>query len=122
MQDSNDNLYYIWLTEIKGIGAITGRKLLNIFKSPQKIYESNIDELLQTKVIGNEKAKQIIESKDLTKPKAILKACKDKNIKISNIPDNIFPDPYSLAVSSSGNFPFPQIPSASDLTSESQTG
>ena len=92
MDTNNENLYYIWLTQIKGVGAITGRKLLSIFKSPEKIYELNMEELLQADGIGMERARQIIQSKDLTKAKAILKSCYDKNIKISNINDNIFPN------------------------------
>lgn len=90
--DNYDNLYYLWLTQIEGVGNIIGKKLLNIFKSPEKIYNLKIDDLLQIQVIGRERAKRIFQSKDLTKAKVILKSCCEKNIKISNINDNIFPD------------------------------
>jgi len=92
MDNNSESLYYIWLTQIKGVGVITVRKLLNIFKSPEKIYKSNIDDLIEIEGIGIEKSKLIIQSKDLTKAEAILKSCYDKNIKISNINDNYFPE------------------------------
>lgn len=90
--NNDDNLYYIWLTQIKGVGTIIGKKLLNIFKSPEKIYNLKIDDLLQVQGIGRERAKRIFQSKELTKAKVILKSCSEKNIKISNINDDIFPD------------------------------
>lgn len=49
------------LTELKGVGSKTINKLLKHFKSIKKVKEASIEEL--EKVVGNQKAKLIIENK-----------------------------------------------------------
>ncbi|MBC2581956.1 DNA-processing protein DprA [Clostridium sp. DJ247] len=85
-------LYYIWLTQIKGIGAIISKKLIDRFKSAEVIYNLDLEELLTVEGIGTETAKKIIESRSLTSAKNILKNCNDKEIKITIIDDDTFPE------------------------------
>ena len=52
------NRYWIWLSLIKGLGAIKKKKLLEIYKTPENIYKLDKDELLKIEGIG-EKLGQI---------------------------------------------------------------
>lgn len=92
MDTAYDYLYYIWLTQINGIGPAIARNLLKILKSPEIIYNSKLEDLLSVAGVGIETAQKIIGNRDLSKAKSILKVCSDKHIKISIIDDNIFPD------------------------------
>lgn len=89
--DNINYLYYIWLTQIKGVGPIIGKKLIDRFKSPKAIYNLTFKELLDIEGVGTEIAKKIIESRDLTSAEAILKNCNYKGIKITVIDDDTFP-------------------------------
>ncbi|KZL89734.1 DNA-processing protein DprA [Clostridium magnum] len=89
--DNINYLYYIWLTQIKGVGPIIGQKLMDRFKSPKAIYNLTFEKLLDIEGVGAGVAKKIIESRDLTSAEAILKECNDKGIKITVIDDETFP-------------------------------
>lgn len=90
--DNINHLYYIWLTQIKGVGPIIGRRLIDKFKSPKIIYNLNLEELAVIEGVGTEIAKKIIKARDLTSAEAILKKCNDKGIKITVIDDDTFPE------------------------------
>lgn len=89
----NDNLiYWIWLTQIKGIGPITARILIDKFKEPICVYEANIEKLIEIKGIGESIATVILNSKDLSFAKEIFNKCKKLNVKIVTIKDKLYPD------------------------------
>lgn len=48
-------LYWIWLTQIKGVGPKRQRLLLEKFNTPENIYRASFKELLQCPGIGNSK-------------------------------------------------------------------
>lgn len=84
-------LYYIWLSGIKGIGPIIGRRLICKLGSPEVVFNSNLDELLKVEGIGKEIGSSIFNNKDLHEAEKILEVCKEKNIGISVYNDDIFP-------------------------------
>jgi len=90
--DYDKYLYYLWLNGINGIGPVTAKSLLNKFKTSQNVYNANLEELLQIQGIGKEIATKITRAKDLTKAKDILELCKSKEINITVIDDEIFPN------------------------------
>ena len=90
--DYDKYLYYVWLTGIRGIGSIISKMLLNEFITPENIYNAKLEELLQIKGIGKEISKNILQSKEISKAKDILKLCKSKNINITVIDDDAFPE------------------------------
>lgn len=90
MKDNN-LLYYLWLTNIKGIGAVTCRKLINYFGKPEIIYNSGIEELTKVNGIGKETANSIYSNRDIIKAEKILEGCREKNIEISVYNDELFP-------------------------------
>lgn len=84
-------LYWIWLTNIKGIGPFASKILLEKFKEVKYIYEACKDELIQLKGIGEATANLIVTSKDLYIANNILDKCKKLNIKILTYTDELYP-------------------------------
>lgn len=84
-------LYWIWLTQIKGVGPKRQRLLLEKFNTPANIYRASFKELLQCPGIGNSTAKSIIEERSLEKAKSILDSINDLNIKLLTLDDPLYP-------------------------------
>lgn len=84
-------LFYVWLNELKGIGPVISRKLLNKFILPENIYNANINELKEVDGIGEETAQRIFEAKNLNRAENILSECNRKNINITTYNEDIFP-------------------------------
>lgn len=78
----NELIYWIWLSEVKGIGPVLARSLLQKFKTPNCVYNAEEDELLSINGIGPAVAKTIINSKCLKDAEKILRNCNNKNIGI----------------------------------------
>ena len=57
------NRYWIWLSLIKGLGAIKKKKLLEIYKTPENIYKLDKDELLKIEGIGEKLADKILNER-----------------------------------------------------------
>ena len=55
--------YWIWLSLIKGLGLKRKKQLLEIYKTPEKIYSLNKNDLLKIKGIGNETINNILDKK-----------------------------------------------------------
>lgn len=87
-----DLLYWVWLSNIKGIGPITARKLLNIFGTPEKIYNSTIDELEGRKDISKSVKENLMNSKSTVYAEKILSVCNKLGINILPINDELYPD------------------------------
>lgn len=87
------NVYWIWLSEIKGIGPVMGKKLLEKFNVPENIFKASYHELISVGGVGEKIAKTIVESKDETMSRAdsIIKKCIVNGIKILNINDELYP-------------------------------
>lgn len=85
-------IYWIWLSKIPGIGIHSRRQLLDYFKKPEAIYETDFSELLKVKNIGERKAQLIMEARSLESSKRILFDCECKGIKIMTLKDDIYPN------------------------------
>lgn len=59
----DDKKYWIWLSRLEGIGPIKIKQLLEIYKTPKKIWELKKEELLKIKGIGEKIANQILNEK-----------------------------------------------------------
>ena len=55
--------YWIWFSLIKGLGLKRKKQLLEIYKTPEKIYSLNKNDLLKIKGIGNETINNILDKK-----------------------------------------------------------
>jgi DNA processing protein len=84
-------IYWIWLSEIKGIGAVISKTLLNVFKTPKNIYNASKEEIINLHSIGNATAELILNSKSLKNAEDILNKCEKLNIKILTYEDCLYP-------------------------------
>ena len=83
--------YWIWLSLIKGLGAKRKLKLLELYKTPQNIYNLTKDELLKIDGIGENIANNIIKSKNEKLIEYHLKYMKENKIDIINIFEESYP-------------------------------
>lgn len=85
-------LYWIWLTQIKGVGPKRQRVLLDRFGSPENIYKANLADILECNGIGNKTGKAIIEQRCMEKSRVILENVEELNIKLLTLDSNLYPD------------------------------
>ena len=52
MKSLKENAYWIWLSLIPNLGSIKKQRLLQSFKTPEKIFLASKDELLKVEGIG----------------------------------------------------------------------
>ncbi|HEY5556613.1 DNA-processing protein DprA [Acetobacterium sp.] len=83
--------YWIWLSQLKGIGPITQKRLLQHFKTPDCIYESSEEELLSIAGIGPILAQSIREARSLDGAFSILEELDNGGIKILIYDDPLYP-------------------------------
>lgn len=84
--------YWIWLAMLTKAGPVKKMKLLEKFKSPEKIYKAKKSELLKVEGISEEIVAEIEKSKDV---ELILKYeayMKKHNITLINIEDKDYPE------------------------------
>lgn len=86
------NLYWIWLSQINGIGPITCRRLLDKFKIPENIYKASKDDFKNIDGIGEGITNKILNNKVLDISKKIIEDCYKNNIEITNIYESNFPN------------------------------
>lgn len=84
-------VYWIWLSQIKGIGPVNGVELLHVFKTPQNIYKATKSELVNIHGIGNATADMVYNSKSLEDAENILNKCERLNIKVLTYEDCLYP-------------------------------
>lgn len=83
--------YWIWLSRIEGLGPIKIKQLLDIYKTPERIWKLSKEELIRTKGIGEKIANKIIDityRKDLEQ---YVNYMKKYHIGIITILDNDYP-------------------------------
>lgn len=84
-------VYWVWLRELKGIGAIIEKRLLDHFNSPEEIYMADKCDLLKVNGVGESLAEKIVMEKDLQSSYKILEEVKKKNIKLLTYLDPLYP-------------------------------
>lgn len=77
-----EEIFYIWLSQIKGIGPVLAQELLSYFGDIKKIYNGSKEELMQVPGVGEKLTEKIINNRDLHKAERILKYCMKNEIKI----------------------------------------
>lgn len=83
-------LYWIWLSQLTGIGPVTAKALLDALKTPENIYEACKEDLTYIHGIGNATAELILNSKSLYKAEDILNKCERSDIKILTYYDDLY--------------------------------
>ena len=59
-------IYYIWISKIKGIGPVLSTHLVSYFGDIIKVYNASKEELMKVDGIGEKTANTIIDNKDLS--------------------------------------------------------
>lgn len=85
-------LYWIWLTQINGVGPKRQRTLLEKFNTPENIYKANLKDLMECDGIGHNTANKIIDERSLEKAEKILNSVKKLDIKLLTLNDPLYPD------------------------------
>lgn len=91
MENLEEKRYWIWLSLIKNLGAKRKSKLLELYKTPEKIYKLTKEELLKIEGIGEETANNIILSKNEKLLDYHIKYMKENNIDIIHIYEENYP-------------------------------
>ncbi|PKM53325.1 MAG: DNA-protecting protein DprA [Firmicutes bacterium HGW-Firmicutes-5] len=84
--------YWIWLSQLKGIGPVTQRKLLQYFGTPDRVFASSEEELRSIGGIGPILAQTIQKAHSLDGAFSILEELQQKEIKILIYDDLLYPD------------------------------
>jgi len=87
----SDAVYWIWLSEINGIGPVSAKALIDKFITPQNIYKATKSELVDISGIGIATADTIFNSKSLTNAELILNKCEKLNIRVLTYGDSLYP-------------------------------
>ena len=106
MEELEKNRYWIWLSLIEGLGAIKKKKLLEIYKTPEKIYKLDKDQLLEIQGIGEKLADNILNEKTRAIVPKHIEYMQKNNIDIINTDvesypqqlKNIYDAPISLYI------------------------
>jgi DNA processing protein len=84
-------VYWIWLSQINGVGPVTAKVLLDVFKTPENIYKSTKCELIDVQGIGDATANIIFDSKSLSCAEGILDKCVKLGIRLLTYGDSLYP-------------------------------
>ena len=84
--------YWIWFSLIKGLGIKRKKQLLEIYKTPEKIYTLNKNDLLKIKGIGNETINNILDKKIRKEVDKHISYMLKNNINIISIQDKEYPN------------------------------
>lgn len=77
-----EDILYVWLSLIDGIGPVIASELLRKFKNIKLIYQATYEEIIEVKGIGSKLANNIINSKSLINAEKIYNYCVKENIYI----------------------------------------
>lgn len=91
MKNLKNKKYWIWFSLIKNLGNIRKLKLLEIYKNPEKIYKLTKEEMIKINGIGEETAKNIIDSRNEKIIYQHIKYMEENNIDIINIDEETYP-------------------------------
>ena len=84
-------VYWIWLRQIKGIGPIIEKRLLDYFLDPENIFYAGKEDFLKIEGIGEVIAEKIISQKCLISSYKILEEVEKKNIRLLTYMDPLYP-------------------------------
>lgn len=82
-------VYWVWLSEQRGLGARTVGRLLRVFGTPERVYYAGRQELLSAGFTRQEAA--LLEHKDLARARALCGACAAGGIRTVTMDDREYP-------------------------------
>lgn len=88
---SND-IYWLWLSRIKKLGSIKAQKLLEKYKTPERIWNCKKQDLLQVQQIGEETANEILKEEYRKNLDKYQKYMEQNQIKLISIQNKNYPE------------------------------
>ncbi len=86
--------YWVWLSQVKGVGCVAAQQLIMHFGSPKDVWLARYDELLDVPGISRSMA-AALDNKDLTQAEKIIAQCSSLDINIITAQDAQFPERLS---------------------------
>ena len=81
-------VYWIWFAELRGIGLLAKRQLLQVFPDPEELFNAEEKALRELPA----QVRDALSDRDLTKARAILTQCKQLGIKVLTFGDGQYPE------------------------------
>ena len=91
MKSLKENAYWIWLSLIPNLGSIKKQRLLQSFKTPEKIFLASKEELLKVEGIGDKIANEILDNNIRKSVKNHITYMEKNNIQFITIQDDEYP-------------------------------
>ena len=91
MKSLKENAYWIWLSLIPNLGSIKKQRLLQSFKTPEKIFLASKQELLKVEGIGDKIANEILDNNIRKSVKNHITYMEKNNIQFITIQDDEYP-------------------------------
>lgn len=91
MKSLKENAYWIWLSLIPNLGSIKKQRLLQSFKTPEKIFLASKEELLKVEGIGEKIANEILDNNIRKSVKSHITYMEKNNIQFITIQDDEYP-------------------------------
>lgn len=85
------DIYWLWLTKLKGVGPVTQRILVNEFGSPRDVYTATQEELKATKGLRAPIIETIIDSRTMDRAKEAEELMQRQGIKLLSFVDPLYP-------------------------------
>jgi DNA processing protein len=89
---TSDLRYWVALSVLPDIGPVLSKKLISFFKTPEKIFDADIDDLLSLEGIGINRARNIKGFSNWDIIDNQIKVSKDCGITIVNFQDPLYPE------------------------------
>ena len=88
-----DNIrYWIWLSRLENVGSIKLQKLLDIYKTPSRIWDLKKEELLKVEGIGEKSVDEIINIKYRKNLDYIVRYMEENQIELIHISSKYYPE------------------------------
>lgn len=117
MKNIEEKRFWIWLAMIKGLGSIRKKRLLEIYKNPEKIYNLSKEQLTKVEGIGEKIVESIVDENTKKQVDEQIRKMKLLNVDIISINDKSYPQTlkniydYPISLFVKGNIKSMQKPS-----------
>lgn len=83
-------LYWIWFAELPDMPLWQKHTFLQYFHDPEELFHAKADAFAEVPDM-TEELFRLLQNKDLSKARRILRACEEKNIKLYTLQDSVYP-------------------------------
>ncbi|MCK4257534.1 MAG: DNA-processing protein DprA [Halanaerobiales bacterium] len=83
--------YWVGLSLIPGVGSLRVKRLIEYFKTPERVWRASKKELVSVPLIGSKLAQKIIDTRSRINLELFLRECKEDEIHILCLEDSEFP-------------------------------